>query len=530
MRRNGKSVPLDMPSQKGRRQRKYLALGRVSLAVDLGSATKAPILAQVVQDPSLESPPTYKKVPLAVDVDGTLIKTDLLSESLLALLKGNICFLFLLPFWALRGRAYFKREIARRITLDVAALPYNEQFLEFLRQQHGQGRLLILTTASDQILARAVADYLGIFSDVLASDGKQNLKGTAKCKALQDKFGQRGFDYAGNEKVDLKVWDKSNSALVVNAPDTVIRKAQIIGRVTRVFTRQVNSLSALIRTLRIKHGIKNTLVFVPLLAAQELEKFDLVAQAICAFAAFTLVASSVYVLNDLLDLTNDRRHHDKKNRPFASGELPLAAGLWMMPLLIVPAIVIGLFLPHSFLIVLGAYFLLNIGYSLYLKSVLLLDVILLAVFYSLRVVAGGVATGLVASNWLLVFSVFIFLSLAFAKRVSELQFLRGSHKEKCQGRGYVSADLEQLANFGVASGYISVLVFALYLNSPSAQQVYTSSNLLWTICPLLLYWISRLWLMVHRQQIPEDPVVFVFRDKVSWLVGAAIAAVLLLAA
>jgi 4-hydroxybenzoate polyprenyltransferase len=255
----------------------------------------------------------------------------------------------------------------------------------------------------------------------------------------------------------------------------------------------------------------------------------LVLQSIYAFVAFSLIASSVYVINDLLDLTNDRLHHEKKTRPFAAGEISLSAGLYVVPALLVPSVLIAMLLPPAFVLVLGTYFVLNIVYSLRLKQVLLLDVIVLAVFYSVRVVAGGIATGLIASNWLLVFSVFIFLSLAFAKRVSELQLLRDSHKEKSQGRGYLPSDLEQLANFGTASGYISVLVFALYLNSPSAKQVYTTSGLLWTVCPLLLYWISRLWLMVHRHKIPEDPVVFVFQDKVSWVIGAAIAVVLVLA-
>ena len=468
-------------------------------------------------------------VPLAVDLDGTLIKTDLLWESLLALLKRNFFLLFLTPVWLLKGRAYLKQEIARRIALDVTALPYNEEFLNFLREEHGRGRMLVLTTAADRVLAQNIADYLAIFAEVLASNGKQNLKRTAKRKALQDKFGNRGFDYAGNADDDLEVWAYSNAAVVVNAPTRVIRQTETIGRVTGVFAKTGNAPGALIRALRIKHWIKNLLIFVPLITSQELEKFDLILQAIYAFAAFSLIASSVYVFNDLCDLSNDRQHHEKRKRPFAAGELSLATGLVLVPLLLFIAILISLLLPLGFLSVSAGYFVLNLVYSLYLKKILLLDVISLAIFYTLRVVAGGLATGVIASNWLLVFSVFIFLSLAFAKRVSELHFLRDSHKEKTQGRGYISTDLEQLAYFGAASGYISVMVFALYVNSPNAKQVYTSSSMLWIVCPLLLYWISRLWLMVHRRQIPEDPIVFVFNDKVSWLVGLLVGIVLIVA-
>jgi 4-hydroxybenzoate polyprenyltransferase len=501
-----------------------------SIPENLAASSKFPALTELADVQRVPAPlATPRHLPLAVDLDGTLIKTELLTESLLALVRRNVLFLFFIPFWALRGRAYLKHEIAKRVRLKVAALPYNEEFLGFLHQEYAQGRALILTTASDHRLATAFADHLGIFSDVLASNGKKNLKGAVKCKALRERYGDRGFDYAGDATGDVKVWAHSNASIVVNAPKSVVRKAEAIGRVSRVFARKGNTLSTLVRVLRIKHWIKNSLIFVPLVAAGEVEKLDLVVQAIYAFAAFSCVASSVYVINDLIDLTNDRLHHEKKRRPFASGDIPLSAGSYIVSVFLVLAISISMFLPAGFLLVLGTYFVLNFVYSLYLKQVLLLDVIVLAIFYSLRVVAGGIATGLLASNWLLVFSVFIFLSLAFAKRVSELQVLRDSHKKKCEGRGYLCTDLEQLANFGTASGYISVLVFALYLNTPNAQRVYTSSGLLWTVCPLLLYWFSRLWLLVHRHQIPEDPVVFVFQDKVSWVIGAAIAIVLVAA-
>jgi 4-hydroxybenzoate polyprenyltransferase/phosphoserine phosphatase len=499
---------------------------KLSLAVDLASA------ANVASDVPQTSKPDLigaANLPLAVDLDGTLIKTDLLAESILALLKQNVFLLLLLPVWLLHGRARLKQEIARRITVDVAELPYDEELLKFLRDEHRRGRELVLATAADQALAEPIADYLGIFSEVLASDGRRNLKGRVKLRALKDRFGERCFDYAGNERADLKIWEHSHSAVVVNAPNRVVKQIVPNGRVARIFGQRKNTLGALLRTLRIKHWIKNGLIFVPLAAAQEFEKYDLVVRAVYAFTAFSLIASSVYVLNDLADLLHDRQHLQKRARPFASGALSLATGLWLIPLLVCAAAGICVFLPPGFSTVIGVYFTLNVAYSLYLKKILLLDVIMLAIFYALRVVAGGIATRLVASHWLLVFSVFIFLSLAFAKRVSELQALRVNQRKNAEGRGYMATDLEQLATLGAASGYISVLVFALYLNSSNAKVVYTSNTMLWVVCPLLLYWISRLWLMVHREQIPEDPIVFIFRDKVSWLVGAAIGAVMILA-
>ena len=469
-------------------------------------------------------------IPLAVDLDGTLIKTDMLWESLIALLKTNVFAIFLLPFWLIKGRAYLKHEIARRITLDVATLPFNKEFLAFLQEEHKRGRVLILTTASDRTIAEKIADHLGIFSEVMASNGKHNLKAAEKSRALQEKFGNKCFDYAGNEKADLEVWAHTNAAILVNAPDGALKKAQRLTPVIKVYNNnQDNTLTAIVRVIRVKHWIKNALVFVPLLASHQLIDFALLLNGTYAFIGFSLVASSVYVFNDLADLNNDRHHHQKRHRPFASGELSLLSGLIMMHVLLIGAILVSLLLPVGFLFTLLGYYVLNVAYSLYLKKALLVDVLSLATFYAARVFAGGAATGIMPSEWLLAFCVFIFLSLAFAKRVSELQFLRENNKEKAHGRGYLPNDLESLASLGATSGYIGVLVFALYINSPEVNQLYSYPRALWIACPFLLYWISRLWLLVHRHEVPEDPIVFVINDKVSYLVGFAVSVTLVLA-
>jgi 4-hydroxybenzoate polyprenyltransferase/phosphoserine phosphatase len=505
-----------------------MSLDKFSLAIDRASGTSVPLVAHV-PDTGIINRESSSSIPLVVDLDGTLLKTDLLWESILAALKQNAFLLLLTPFWLLNGRARVKAELARRVSLEVAALPYQEELLKYLREELGRGRKLVLATASDQALARAIADYLGVFSEVLASDGRRNMKGAIKLKALQDRFGDRSFDYAGNAQADVKIWEHSHAAIVVNAPNRIIHQAATTAHLVRIVEPSKNRLGALLQALRIKHWIKNALIFVPLLAAQELEKYHLLVQAVYGFAAFSLVASSVYVLNDLADVGHDRQHYQKRMRPFASGTLPLSIAFWLVPALFFAASLISMLLPPGFWAVIAGYFVLNLVYSFYLKRILLLDVIMLAIFYTLRVVAGGIATGLIASHWLLVFSVFLFLSLAFAKRVSELQALRAKLKDNAEGRGYLATDLEQLANLGAAAGYISVLVFVLYLDSPSAKLVYTANTMLWIVCPLFLYWISRLWVMVHRRQIPEDPIVFVFQDKVSWLVGAAIAVIMILA-
>lgn len=486
------------------------------------------------QSPAAQHRKTFEMtsvtIPLAVDLDGTLIKTDILWESFVTLLKRNILFVFLLPVWLLKGKAHLKHQIARRVTLDLVSLPYNEEFLAFLQEERRRGRSLILTTASDKAIAQRIADHLGIFSEVIASNGKQNVKGSAKSQVLQEKFGDKGFDYAGNEKVDLKVWAHTNAAVVVNASDSAVKETERLTPVTRIFSRNETSpLGAIVRVVRVKHWIKNALVFVPLLTSHQLVDVALLLKGTYAFIAFSLVASSVYLFNDLIDLNNDRHHHQKKHRPFASGELSLLAGLIMIPVLLIGGILVSLLLPPAFLFTLLCYYAFNIAYSLFLKQALLVDVLSLATFYAARVFAGGVATGIMPSQWLLAFSVFIFLSLAFAKRVSELQFLRQNKKEIARGRGYVPNDLEQLASLGATSGYIAVLVFALYISSPDVNQLYRYPEILWLVCPLLLYWTSRLWLLVHRQQIPEDPIVFVLKDHVSWVIGLALAVILLVA-
>ena len=478
--------------------------------------------------PSAANPPE-KPVPLCVDLDGTLIKTDVLWESLMLLLRRNPLYLLALPFWLLRGRAFLKKQIAARTDLNPAALPYHQGFLEYLRNEHRQGRPLILTTAADSHLAQRVASHVGLFNEVVASNGETNLRGANKGRKLVERFGRRGFDYAGNSSVDLPVWQEARAAVVVNADERLEEKARRLGEVSHVFNGRKSHLRALFKALRPHQWVKNFIIFVPLLTSHKFKDASLLAAAALAFVAFSLCASGVYLLNDLLDLESDRHHDRKKLRPFASGDLPLPYGLVAAPLLLAASVALAWYLSLSFLVVLMVYVLLTTSYSWKVKQAAPLDVFFLAGLYTIRLVAGHEATHIEYSFWLLAFSMFIFLSLALVKRFTELKALREQNRQDSKGRGYVAGDLELVAMLGIASGFLAVLVMALYVNSQEVRALYKYPTLLLLVCPLLLYWVSRVWLIAHRGKMHDDPIVFALKDAVSYLVGILTLLVLWLA-
>jgi 4-hydroxybenzoate polyprenyltransferase/phosphoserine phosphatase len=469
------------------------------------------------------------QVPLAVDLDGTLIRSDMIWESVARLLRKNPLWLLALPFWWARGRAHLKQQLARRIQVDVTTLPYHQPFLTWLQEQKCEGRRLILATASDIAMARPVAQHVGIFDEVLGSDGQINLRDQAKLKALTEKFGARGFDYAGNSSVDLDVWAGAREAIVVNASAHLAQRAAQRTKVGRIFPTHDSKLAALVRCLRPHQWLKNLIVFVPLLTAHKLRDHEALTHAALAFAAFCLCACAVYLLNDLLDLDADRHHATKRTRPFASGTLPLQVGLIATPMFLLAAVGVGSLLSAEFVAVVCLYFVLAGGYSLRLKQIALLDVFVLAGLYTLRLVAGHVATRIAYSPWLLVFSMFVFLSLALLKRFLELHSLRQQNRHEAKGRGYTAADLELVTTLGLVSGYLAVLVMALYVNSQQVQALYAHPLRLLLICPLLLFWVSRVWFLAHRGQMPDDPVAFAVRDWVGYAVGALTLAAMWLA-
>jgi len=474
--------------------------------------------------------PGSTSVPLCVDLDGTVIYSDLLLESLAWVLGRKPWLLLLAPFWLFSGRAALKRRLAEAADLDPVALPYNQAVLEWLRAEKLAGRTLILATAADERLARVVADYLGIFDQVIASDGTENLKAGVKLRRLEKLVGGP-FDYAGNSTADLPLWRNCREATLCNATPSLVARARGEANVARVvLPPERDPLRSLLRCLRPHQWLKNLLVFVPLATSHTLFAPAVLLPTVLAFAAFCFCASAIYVLNDLADLQADRRHPSKCRRPFASGELALPIAILLVPLLLGLSLAIALRLPLLCLAVLTTYFVLSNAYSLSLKRRVLLDVFTLASLYTLRIVMGHGSGHIPFSPWLLSFSFFVFLSLAYAKRSAELRRLRQSGGGSAPGREYRDSDLELLTVLGTSSGFAASLVLTLYLNSEAVQKLYQQPLLLWLLFPLLLYWVTRVWTVVHRGNMDDDPIWFAVKDRVTYMVAAIGAAIMILAA
>ena len=471
--------------------------------------------------PVISQPLFSEAVPLVIDLDGTLLHGDLLAESALALLKNSWLDGFKLPFWLSKGKAVLKQEIASRVSLDVSALPFNQALIERLKEERLNGRALVLATASHRKFADQVQEHLQLFDKVLASDSERNLSAQTKRDALVALYGERGFDYAGNSRDDLPVWQACRQAWVVNASEGVEAVARAQSTVAVAMHGVPPARAAWIKALRLHQWLKNLLIFVPLLASHQIAQPGQLWRGLIAFVAFGLCASSVYVLNDLLDVADDRHHSTKSKRPFASGALSLAAGLVAFPMLLIAAFALALaLLPWQFAAALGAYYLITLAYSLGLKRMVMVDVITLAVLYTQRIVAGTFAFAVNLTFWMLAFSMFIFLSLALVKRYTELREARQiGASSQARGRGYFPDDLEMIASLGAASGYLSILVLALYIQDKATAALYQRPELIWLTCPLLLYWVGRTWLLTHRGQMHDDPVVFAIKDRASLTVG-----------
>jgi 4-hydroxybenzoate polyprenyltransferase len=455
---------------------------------------------------------------LAIDLDGTLIRTDCLHESVLMLLKENPLYIFALPFWLMRGKAHLKQMVADRVELPVSLLPYNRELVEYLHEQRKAGRRMLLATASNGRYAEAVAAHLGLFDLVLASDARHNLSGSGKLNGIREMLGEAAFSYAGNAAKDLPIWAAAEEAVLVDVADSVRERAEAQSNVTKVFDSGSGYLQAFWRAIRPHQWLKNLLLFVPLVLAHQLEDVQLLWQATLGFIAFSLCASSVYLLNDLLDLPADRQHPTKRLRPFAAGDLPVAWGAAGVVVFLLGAIVVAVQLPQLFIAVLGVYYVATLAYSIWLKRAVLVDGLLLAALYTLRLIAGAAAISVLPSFWLLAFSMFTFLSLALIKRYSELQLLHARGQGQLVGRSYRFADMETLAQLGASSGYLAVLVLAFYINSDAVLELYARPEFLWLLCPMMLYWISRMWLLARRHEMHEDPVVFTMTDeRTYWL-------------
>ena len=456
--------------------------------------------------------------PLFVDLDGTLVKLDTLHQALFLLLRRDFISIFRLPGWFLKGKAYLKDQVMKRVSLDAPVLPYNQTFLAWLRKQHAAGRKLILATASNYRTANAVAEHLGIFSETIASSADNNLRHNRKLEAIRERT--EHFAYAGNDNADFPLWDAADEIILVN-PNAAAKRAYA-AHADHVFEERRPFWRMFIKAMRCHQWLKNVLIFSPMLLAHQFQKTSCIIDSLLAFFAFSFAASSIYVLNDLFDLSADQHHPRKCKRPFAAGELPISFGAVMMPLLVAASIAFCIFLPARFALVLLIYYIITTLYSWRLKQVAIADLLTLAILYTMRIIAGSVGTEIPSSQWFIEFAIFLFFSLAIVKRISELIDMQEDEEadHSKRERGYSHDDQPLLLALGAASGYLSVLVFTMYLGSEKAQEIYTNPHYLWIFCPLLLYWITRIWHLAWRGKVDDDPLAFAAKDPQTYLVGA----------
>lgn len=476
----------------------------------------------------MPQPATPKMVPLCVDLDGTLLKTDLLYESMARLLRQRPWMILMMPFWLLAGKAALKRNLARHTCLDPALLPYDEAFLEWLSAERACGREIFLTTAADEKLARAVGAHLGIFTEIIASDGQRNLKGSRKLAALRETIGG-DFEYAGDSPADFSVWQGSSGAVLVNASRGLAARVRESVPVVRTFERKKPHWKDYLRALRVHQWSKNVLIYVPLITSHRLLHDTLIFRATAGAILFSLCSSAQYILNDLIDLESDRHHVSKRLRPFASGVLSIPTGFLMSAGLLAISLGAAALFSPLLVVLLATYFVLSLSYSLYLKRILLLDVFVLSGLYTFRIIVGLLVIHGDFSAWLLSFALFLFLSLAFGKRSAELRGAR-QLSTAIHGRSYEPEDLAQVNLFGVSSAYLSAVVFILYLQSDRVRELYKQPELLWLLSPVYLFWISRIWMLASRGAVHEDPVIFVLKDRTTYLVGLISGVIMLIAA
>ena len=477
-----------------------------------------------------QPPAESTALPLCVDLDGTLVKSDTLPDSICILARNRPAMLFLLPIWLAGGKANFKQKATAHTCLDVASLPYNESLVIYLREQAASGRPIYLATAADRGLADRIAAHLGLFQGVFASDGSHNLSGTRKLTALESRFGRGNFVYVGNSRADIPVIAAAGGAMLANPVaglQSRLRRKNI--RVQNTFVDRAPMAQSLWRAVRVHQWAKNTLIFLPLLLAHAVG-IGAGLQTLLAFFSFSLVASSTYIVNDLLDLASDRSHASKRRRPFAAGDLSVPFGVGLAAVLFAAGIVLSLALAASFSGWLLIYCAVTLAYSLYFKRVVLVDVIILSALYTLRILAGAAAAQVPISHWMAAFSIFFFFSLALVKRFSELENLRARGTAPTNGRGYLVHDMEQLRAFGTSSAFASIVVFTLYINNSAVRQLYHHPQRLWLLTPMLIWWLSRVWLRASRGQMNEDPVIFALTDRASLLAGVMIFSIALSAA
>ena len=474
-------------------------------------------------------------LPLCVDLDGTLCKVDTLIENLLRAFRRQPWIVAVLPFWLIKGKAYLKNQLAIRGEIDTTVLPYNSNVLAIVKEAKQKGRYIVLVTGSNSRNADKVNEHLKLFDEVIASNEEINCTGKKKVNLLVKRFGENGYEYIGNGLIDIPVWEKAGAIITVNARRRVVRIAERLGKDHQNSPREQIRLRDWLKAIRIHQWSKNALLFLPLITSHQIFVKESLLQALLAFICFGLCASPTYIFNDLLDLDADRHHKNKKHRPFAAGSIPVGAGILVAIILLVASMSFASLLSLAFFLTLLAYLISTLLYSFILKKVASLDVLTLAGLYTLRIIAGAFAINVPLSFWLLAFSMFFFLSLALVKRVAELVELDKNDALgnkiilKAMGREYSSTDAPLLKTMGACSGYLSALVLALYINSTDVLLLYKTPEILWFIIPLLLLWITRLWIITSRGYMSVDPIVFSIKDPETWITLLITGIIILLA-
>jgi 4-hydroxybenzoate polyprenyltransferase len=455
----------------------------------------------------MNNPDFEHNVPLCVSCDRALFRTDIFHEAIFASVLRNPLWLFVIPFWLLRGRAAVLARISNSVRINWRTLPLVEPVVERIRSARAQNRPVVLLTSMPKSWADEVAADLDLSTIMLPSTHASDVP-----SELTKLYGPHGYDYIGHGEGDLLIFESARHGLIVTSNRSAIVRARERANIEAVIPRERPRFAAYLKLIRVHQWVKNCLIWVPLLAAHRLTSLAGVEEALVAFLAFSFCASSVYVLNDLVDLEADRQHFRKKRRPVAAGRISVENAVAVGLVLLVAAAILSFRVSTYFAAIVGTYFSMTLAYSLRLKRQVIVDVMLLAALYTIRVVAGAIATQVVPSFWLLAFSMFLFLSLAVVKRYSEMLITLSQDKQYAAGRGYSVQDMPVILSLGIGAGIAAIVVLALYINDPLTSKLYPATLWLWPIPPLMLYWISRVWMKAHRGEMHDDPVVFAMRD------------------
>lgn len=465
---------------------------------------------------------------VCVDLDGTLVVTDTLIEAILTLVKRNPLLVFSLLVWLLHGKAYFKSAIAARVELDPQQLVYNLPVIDRIKAYKAKGHPIYLVTAAHQRFAECISKAFNFFDGIIASNDTINLSGEKKAKICSQKFGKNNFIYFGNSSQDLPVWKDAETCICITQDKQLIKNCKQQSNNVVVIAKKMPTIKDYLKLVRIHHYAKNALVFLPLLLSKELSSAT-VWQHVLAFFAFCFVCSAIYIINDLYDLAADRQHKIKKRRAFASGLISIPHGLVLMLLCFAASVGIQLYLHNLyFSLIIIIYLILSTAYSVRFKEIIIFDVMILTVLYTIRILAGMVLLPDAISHWFLTFSIFFFLSLSYMKRYIEINKLDASTNAILR-RGYNQQHEWFVKISGITTGFISIVIFILYVASEKAKLIYADVNLLYLIAFAILYWMQRIWLLAIEKKVNDDPIEFALKDKSSYII-AGIAAIFLILA